>query len=60
MNGNPQVMRHFPEVETPEQIAHWLDRVRSGQVLDGFTYFCAELQETGAFVGCLGLAEQRK
>ena len=60
MNGNPQVMRHFPEVETPEQSADWLDRARSGQVLDGFTYFCAELKENGAFVGCLGLAEQRK
>jgi len=56
MNGDPRVMEFFPGVLTREQSDQSADRVEAHFEQHGFGLCAAELRETGAFIGFIGLA----
>lgn len=58
VNSNPNVMRHFPSVMTKEETAAQLERFRVHQAKEGFSYFAAEIRETGECIGFIGMARQ--
>src|SRR4249920_2340998 len=55
MNANPRVMEFFPDVLTREESDQFIDRAESDIERYGFGLFAAELKETGAFIGFIGL-----
>jgi RimJ/RimL family protein N-acetyltransferase len=55
MNANPRVMDFFPDVLTREESDQVIDRIESDFESYGFGLFAAELKETGAFIGFIGL-----
>jgi RimJ/RimL family protein N-acetyltransferase len=56
MNADPRVMEFFPATLTVEETAAMLERVRAHGERHGFGWWAAELKETGAFIGFIGLA----
>lgn len=56
MNSDPEVMRYFASVLTREQSEMFLDRIVDHEREHGFTFWAAELRETGEFAGMIGLA----
>jgi RimJ/RimL family protein N-acetyltransferase len=58
VNSNPNVMRHFPTVMTKEETLAQLKRFQNHQDKEGFSYFAAELKETGECIGFIGMARQ--
>lgn len=58
VNSNPNVMRHFPSVLSKEATSAQLQRFRDHQAREGFSYFAAELLETGECIGFIGMARQ--
>ena len=58
INANPGVMRYFPAVQTEEQTAAFITRQQRQQEERGFCYFAAELRQTEALVGFVGLSYQ--
>lgn len=58
MNGDPEVMRYFPSVQTPDQNLAFLQRMQQQYQHRGYCYFAAELLETQCFIGFAGLSYQ--
>lgn len=55
LNADPEVMRHFPAVQTAEESDALVARCREGFAMHGFGYFTVRRREDGAFVGFVGL-----
>lgn len=58
INSNPQVMRFFPGILSPEQTANFIERMQGQQERNGHCYFATERLEDGQLIGFIGLAEQ--
>jgi RimJ/RimL family protein N-acetyltransferase len=56
MVSDPRVMEFFPSTLTREQSDSLVDRLQAHYEKHGFTFFAAELRETGEFTGFIGLA----
>jgi ribosomal-protein-alanine N-acetyltransferase len=56
MNADPEVMRHFPSALTREQSDALVERIRSTFAERGFGWWAAEIRESQAFAGFVGLA----
>jgi RimJ/RimL family protein N-acetyltransferase len=56
MCADPAVMRYFPSTLTREECDRGVDRLLAHFDRHGFGFFAAELRETGAFIGFIGLA----
>ena len=56
MNADPRVMEFFAATLTAAQTDAMLERVQAHLDRHGFGWWPAELKETGAFVGFIGLA----
>jgi RimJ/RimL family protein N-acetyltransferase len=56
MNADPRVMEYFPACQTAEQSDESLARLEAHAARHGFTFWPAELRETGEFAGFIGLA----
>ncbi len=56
MNADPQVMEFFPACLTREQSDGLVDRIESNMRRDGYSFFAAELRQTGEFIGFIGLS----
>jgi len=55
MCSDPQVMRYFPALLTRAQSDEAVDRIGALLARHGFTFYAAELKETGAFIGFVGI-----
>lgn len=55
IQGDAHVRRFFPRVMTREEVEADIDAAREKARLNGFHFQAAELKETGAFVGLIGL-----
>jgi RimJ/RimL family protein N-acetyltransferase len=56
LNADARVMEHFPNVLSREESDQGVDRIESHFQKHGFGLCAAELRETGAFIGFVGLA----
>lgn len=56
ITSDPRVMEFFPAIPTREQSDALLDRCNVHFEQHGFTFFAAELRETGEMAGFIGLA----
>ena len=56
LNAHPRVMEFFPRPLTAETSDALFDRARQHFIRHGFGPFAAELIETGAFIGFIGLS----
>jgi ribosomal-protein-alanine N-acetyltransferase len=56
MNADPRVMEFFPSTLTAAESDALADRIEAHFGTHGFGGFAAELRETGAFIGFIGLA----
>ena len=56
MCADPRVMEFFPATLTREETAAAMERGRAHFAKHGFGWWAAELKETGAFIGFIGLA----
>jgi RimJ/RimL family protein N-acetyltransferase len=55
LNGDAEVMRHFPSRLTPEQSDEMVDRMMSGWRDHGYGLWATERIDTGEFIGFVGL-----
>jgi RimJ/RimL family protein N-acetyltransferase len=55
LNGDPDVMEHFPSTLTPQQSDEMVERIRAGWN-NGFGLWAVEVIETRQFIGFLGFA----
>lgn len=55
MNADPEVMRYFPATQSREESDASVDRCCARIKDDGFGFWAAELKETGAFIGFVGI-----
>ena len=58
LNADPEVMAHFPGPLTPEETKATMERFQRQYLEKGYTYFVAELLQTGEFTGFIGLSWQ--
>ena len=56
ITSDPRVMEFFPAVLTREQSDGLIDRCQAHYVQHGFTFFAAELRDSGELIGFIGLA----
>ena len=56
LNADPEVMRHFPSVLTPQQSDEMVDRIAAKWDVDGCGLWAVERIDTGQFIGFTGLA----
>ena len=56
LNGDPEVMRHFPSTLTAEQSDEMVDRMAKRWEDHGHGLWAVEVRDTGAFIGFVGLA----
>jgi len=56
MNQDPEVMKYFPSLLTPEESASRVDWQRRHFEEHGFCFFAVELKSTGEFIGWTGLS----
>lgn len=56
MNADPRVMELFPATLSREESDALVDRIGAHLEEHGFTWWAAELRETGEFIGFIGLA----
>ena len=56
MNADPRVMEFFPACLSREQSDALADRIEAGIRRNGYSFFAAELRETGQFIGFIGLS----
>ena len=59
LNANPTVMRHFPNVLSPQESRALFDRVKELAQDEGLGLMTVELKDTGALVGFMGLGTPR-
>ncbi|WP_439859771.1 GNAT family N-acetyltransferase [Pseudomonas sp. MBLB4136] len=55
MNGDPEVMRHFPACLSPEQSDRVAERIEADFAEHGFGFWALERKDSGAFIGFTGL-----
>jgi RimJ/RimL family protein N-acetyltransferase len=55
LNGDPEVMRHYPSTLTPEQSNEMVERIVSTWREKGFGLWAVERLDTAEFVGYVGL-----
>ena len=55
LNADPRVMEVFPATLTPEETVVLIDRIEQHFDSHGFGLYAAELNETGKFIGFIGL-----
>lgn len=55
LNGDPEVMRHFPSRLTPEQSREMVDRITVGWRDHGFGLWAVERVDSSEFIGFVGL-----
>ena len=56
LNADPRVMEFYPATLTPAETAASILRIRNHFERHGFGLFAAELRESGAFIGYVGLS----
>jgi RimJ/RimL family protein N-acetyltransferase len=56
LNGDPEVMRHFPSTLTPEQSDEMVDRALANWATNGFGLWAVERLDGGGFIGFVGLS----
>lgn len=56
MNTDEEVMRYFPNTLTTQETAALVERIKTHIRLHGFGLWAAELKETNAFIGFIGLS----
>src|ERR1700756_5262424 len=59
MNRDPVVMKHFMSLRTLEESAAFVEEIKTSFRTRGFGLYAAELKETGAFIGFIGLWHSR-
>ena len=55
MNADPRVREFFPSLQTPAESDASVDWLEAVMQRHGFTFFAAELRQTGEFIGFVGL-----
>jgi RimJ/RimL family protein N-acetyltransferase len=55
LNGDPEVMRHFPSTLTPQQSDEMIDRMVAAWHDRGHGLWAVERRDTGEFIGFVGL-----
>ena len=60
MNRDPQVMRYFPALLTAEQTQAGIDVWKAQFEEKGWSNWAVELQDTGEFIGFIGLSVPRR
>lgn len=58
INSDPAVMEFFPGVQTREQTAEFVERMKNELAGKGFCYFATDKLENGEFIGFIGLSEK--
>ena len=56
MNADPLVRRYFPPVRTREESMVDFSRIQDAITERGYGWFAAEVRDTGAFIGFIGLS----
>ena len=56
LNADPAVMEHFPSTLTREQSNEMVDRMSAAFDTRGYGLWAAEVKESGAFIGFIGLS----
>jgi RimJ/RimL family protein N-acetyltransferase len=56
LNGDPEVMRHFPSMLTPKQSDEMIDRMMATWRDRGFGLWAVERLDTAEFIGFVGLS----
>jgi RimJ/RimL family protein N-acetyltransferase len=56
LNGDPEVMRHFPSMLTPQQSDEMIDRMMATWRDRGFGLWAVERLDTEEFIGFVGLS----
>ena len=56
MNADPRVMEFFPATLLREESDALMERIKAHREQHGFSWCAAELQDTGEFIGFIGLA----
>ena len=59
MNMDPEVMRYFPALQTPEQTEAMIARVEAFIEEHGYGLFALERRDTNQFIGFTGLSHPR-
>lgn len=59
MNADANVRRFYPTLLTREESDASIERYKAMCKRDSFCFFAAELRETSAFIGCIGLQTMR-
>jgi len=59
MNADPRVMEFFPATLSREESDALMERIKAHREQHGFSWCAAELQDTGEFIGFIGLAVPR-
>lgn len=59
LNADPVVMAHFPGTLTPAESDALVDRITADFATHGFGLWAVEVQQTGTFVGFVGLTVPR-
>lgn len=57
LNGDPEVMEHFPSTLTPAQSDEMVDRIALRWAELGFGLWATEIRATGEFIGFVGLSQ---
>ena len=60
MNADPEVMRYFPALLSTEQTNAGIDIWRQQFTEKGWSNWAVELQDTGEFIGFIGLSVPRR
>ncbi|MBQ4915871.1 GNAT family N-acetyltransferase [Maribacter sp. MMG018] len=58
INADPEVMAHFPKPLTKEETSKLIDRLQQHYLKNGYTYFAAEILNTGELIGFIGCLYQ--
>jgi len=56
LNGDPEVMHHFPSTLTPQQSDEMIDRMSAAWRDRGFGLWAVERRDTTVFIGFVGLS----
>lgn len=56
LNGDPEVMRHFPSTLTPQQSDEMVDRMTAAWNANGYGLWAVERLDDGRFIGFVGLS----
>ncbi len=58
LNSDAEVMEHFPEILSSQEVMDLISRLKEHYDKNGFTYYATECLETKEFIGMIGLAFQ--